>query len=255
MNEWPELHGLREGVPPPPPPPEIVRAALLSSALDGGLGDVAAHSASSPRRAWALLVMEARLLHPALWTASFAVMALIVVFVMIGGDIAETLLALAAPLIAGIGVAGLYGPEHDPAFELVAATPTSPRVILLARVTLVFGYDLALTLLASAALTVTGATSAGLTTLVVAWLGPMALLSALSLLFSVWWNPEAAIGVTLAVWSLPLLAHLDLRIADGPTRWENGPLTFGLAVVLTVAALILAGGGEPVRRTRATHPS
>ena len=83
----------------------------------------------------------------------------------------------------------------------MAVTPTSPRVILLARVTLVFGYDLILALLSSAVLTLLNATPLGLTSLITTWLGPMAALSALSLLLSVCWNPEGATGVTLALWS------------------------------------------------------
>ncbi|MFC4060096.1 hypothetical protein ACFOWE_17465 [Planomonospora corallina] len=262
MNDWPELDGMGEDLPPPPPAPEAVRAALHASALDGGLADPGLHAVPAPRRAWGLLLMEARLLHPAIWCTSFLVMAVCVVLVPATGhpDGSQVLLALAAPLVAGAGVAGLYGPERDAAFEVVATTPTSPRVVLLARATLVFAYDLALALLASAVLALAGGAPAGLTVLVASWLGPMALLAALSLLLSVRWNAGIAVAVSLALWSLPALAAADLAVPDRfrshvHELWGSGPLTLGAAAVLAAAALLLAGTGEPIGRGRATHRS
>src|SRR5690606_23857430 len=76
-----------------------------------------------------------------------------------GGD----LLALIAPVVAAVGVAGAYRSRLDPAAELVAATATSGRLLLLVRLTLVLGYDLLLALAASAVLAVTVGPGAGLT--------------------------------------------------------------------------------------------
>ncbi|MEU0564748.1 hypothetical protein ABZ297_05010 [Nonomuraea sp. NPDC005983] len=250
MNRWPEL----DGVPAPPPADQIVPAVLRASAVDGGLGDVRAHTVSAPRRAWQLLVVEARLLNPRVWAASFVVMAVCVGFSLVRGVVLEAVLSLGAPLVAGVGVAGLYGPERDRAFEVVAVTPTSPRVLLLARVTLVFGYDLALALLTSAVLAVAGGPATGVATLVAAWLGPMALLAGLSLLLSVCWHPGGATGVALAVWSVLALSHTDLPIPpEVQLIWSSGPLTLGLAGLLTAAAIALAGRVEPMRRGGATH--
>ncbi|GAA0833060.1 hypothetical protein ACFQVD_25285 [Streptosporangium amethystogenes subsp. fukuiense] len=252
LHDWPELRGIREGI-PAPPGPEIVRTVLMRS----GLGDLAATPATPrPYRAWALLAMEARLLHPAIWLASALVMAISVGFVMAKGSSGEFVLALAAPLIAMAGVAASYGPEHDDAFELVAATPMSPRVILLARLTLVFGYDLALALLASAALALFSLDSApfGLVPLVSTWLGPMAMLAALSLLLSVCWNPGGAMGVGLAVWTLYALTTTDLPVPDGlRDLWTTSPAMVGLALALLLAAVIAVGTGEPIHRARTTR--
>ena len=110
---------------PPPPGPEIVRAALARAARDRV--EAPAPAPPRPYRAWALLTMEARLLHPALWLASALVMVAGVGFTLVRSGAAESVLALAVPLIAAAGVAGSYGPEQDTAFELVAVTPTSPR--------------------------------------------------------------------------------------------------------------------------------
>ncbi|MCT9932733.1 hypothetical protein N5079_21245 [Planotetraspora sp. A-T 1434] len=249
MNEWPELPEIRDDI-PPPPGPEIIRSVLMRSVLDG----VDAPPVPRTVRAWTLLVMEARIPRRALWLTSALVMAVSVGFVLAKRDAAELVLALVAPLIAGMGVAGSYGPERDDAFEVVAVTPTSPRVVLLARMTLVFGYDLMLALLASAVLTVLHSAPVELMPLIAAWFGPMALLSALSLLLSVCWTAEGAIGVALAVWSLYALTATGLPILDGVKGfWTTSPATVALALVLAFAAVIAAGRGEPIRRVRATH--
>ncbi|WP_433372741.1 hypothetical protein [Streptosporangium sp. CA-115845] len=211
-------------------------------------------------RAWALLAMEARLLNPAIWLASTLIMGFSMIFILAEstgtGNRAEFTLALAAPLIAMAGVAGSCGPAHDDAFELVAVTPTSPRVIMLARVTLVFGYDLLLALLASAVLAPLDAAPAGLASLIMAWLGPMAALAGLSLLLSVCWNPGGAMGVGLSVWALYALTATDVPVPDGLRHlWTTSPATIALAIALTLAAMIAAGTGEPIRRARATHRS
>ncbi|MET8053782.1 hypothetical protein ABZU75_39990 [Streptosporangium sp. NPDC005286] len=273
IHDWPELREIRDGI-PPPPGPEIVRAALMRAALDG-LETPAApepsrrpppsrrtsspHVAAAVRglhRAWALLAMEARLLNPAIWLASALIMVVGVSFVLAGKGHADFTLALTAPLIAMAGVAGSCGPEHDDAFELVAVTPTSPRVIMMARMTLVFGYDLLLALLASAVLAPLNAAPVGLASLIIAWLGPMAALAGLSLLLSVCWNPGGAMGGGLAVWALYALTATDVPVPDGFRNfWTTSPATVGLALALMLAAVIAAGMGEPIRRAHATHRS
>jgi hypothetical protein len=254
MNSWRDLAGIREGIPSPPPADRIIPAVLAASALDGRLGEAAPHAVPAWRRAWHLLLAEARLLHPAVWAASFLVMTVCAGYAMLRHVLPEALLGLGVPLVAGVGVAGLYGPERDRAHELVAATPTSPRVLLLARVTLVFGYDLGLALLASAVLVPARGWSTGITTLISAWLGPMALLAALSLLLSVCWHPGGAVGVSMTIWSVAALSHTGLPVPRLPEPiWGSGPLTLGLALVLAVAAITLAGRVEPLRRMAATH--
>src|SRR5262249_36830228 len=117
------------------------------------------------------------------------------------------LLAAAAPAAAAVGLALLYGPEVDPATELTAASGTSPRVILLARLVLVLAPDLALALAATAA-TRPGSAGTGFGALVTSWFGPLLLLSALSLALAVLTRPAVGMSVALAVWLLRLSASL-----------------------------------------------
>ena len=239
-----------------PPGPGLVQGVLLRSAL-------AEPEPMTRRPVWfslALALAEARLVRISVFVASALVMALGVVLAAIpaaahGGDI----LALLAPVVAAAGVAGVYGPRRDPAFEVVAATPTSPRLILLTRIALVFGYDLVLALAASGVLAAAGTDPAGLRALIVAWLGPMALLSALCLVLVVWIGPDAAVAVAVALWSLRVLA--DGLLADAPrllrlvhAAWSTNLGTALVTVALIAVAAIATGRGEPVRRYRATHP-
>ncbi|WP_424535033.1 hypothetical protein ACOZ38_33360 [Sphaerisporangium viridialbum] len=252
-GEWPELRGIADGI-PPAPGPEILRGVLLRSLLDRAVPP----PVPRPMRARALLAAEAAVVHRAVWLTSALVMAAGVGFVLAQGHIAELVMALVVPLVTGIGVAGAFSPERDEAFEVVAVTPTSPRVVLLARMTLVLGYDLALALLGSVALSLAGLSPAGLGRLVMVWLGPMALLAALGLLLSVCWNPEGAIGVALAVWILYALTFTPWSFAGRfGAFWLTSPAAYAvilaLAAVLGVAAVVVAGRGEPIRRARATQ--
>ncbi|WP_433356931.1 hypothetical protein ACQP25_21955 [Microtetraspora malaysiensis] len=273
----PELHGIRHGI-PDPPGPQIVRDVLLASALGGmpasprGTAPEAdpapiryrlrplARSALRPLvRAWTLLAMESRIMRRSIWVVSALVMAVSVGFALAEGRSAQLVLSLAAPLIAGVGVAGSYDLGRDggdTAAELVLTSPTSPRVIVLARVTLAFGYDLGLALLSSSVALYYGSVPESMTALVTAWLGPMALLAALGLLLAVIWHAEGAIGVAAAVWMAYALSVIDLLPLDGMRAfWANGPVTLALALVLVTAALIAAGRGEPIRFGGATHRS
>jgi hypothetical protein len=185
----------------------LTRSALTPAA-------VPAH----PRRvrfAGQLLWAELRLVRPAVWVASVLVMACAVGLARGGGgDSFGLLLSLVAPLLAVGGVAAVYGPESDPAFEVLAITPTSPRLVLLARVTLVFGYDLVLALTASA-LAPLIAPDVRLLGLVAAWLGPMTLLLALSLVLAMWIGPSWSLAVAGALWALRVVTVSIPGLAEG----------------------------------------
>ncbi|GAA4728609.1 anti-sigma factor family protein [Phytohabitans rumicis] len=248
----------RAGTAGAPPADDLVYRVMVRSAL-------AEPQPIARRPRWftfALVRAEARLLRPSVLVASALVMALGVVLAAIQGATADgwagEILALVAPLVAAAGISGAYGPQRDPAFEVVAATPTSPRLILLVRITLVFGYDLLLALAASGAVALVGADAGGLWALVVAWLGPMALLSALCLVLVVWVGPDVAIGAALALWALRVLAgsaFADVTALVEVSRlvWATNAGTAAVAAALALVAVILAGRGEPVRRSGATH--
>jgi hypothetical protein len=256
---WAGLAAAATGEPTEPPPgPELVYRVMVRSALS----EPPPFDRPPTRLSLALVLAEVRLLRMPVLIASALVMALAVVLAVTQTAAADggagDVLALVAPVVAAIGISGVYGPQRDPAFEVVAATPTTVRLILLIRIALVFGYDLALALAASGAVTVADADAAGIPALVVAWLGPMALLSALCVLLMVWVGADIAIGVALALWSLRVLAGSVFADGTGLVElfravWSTNPATGSATAALVLMAVVLAGRGEPVRHSRATH--
>ncbi len=235
----------------PESPAEVVRAALTRSVLDGPVE----RDGHPIRRHAGLVIAEARLIRLPVPIASALVTALGVALISLQAGASGLALSLIAPIVAAAGIAGTYRSGAD---ELIAATPTSSRLLLLIRLALVFGYDLVLALTASATLAVTG--TAGTTTLdalVGAWLGPMALLSSLSLLIAVRWGPDVALGVAVALWALRVLAGGVLADDEWPARLVMQAWSTTAPVLITSAAIVvvaIAVRSEPGRGWHATHP-
>jgi hypothetical protein len=155
-----------------------------------------------------LLIMRAqlRIVRGAIFVASALVMVIGVGVTLAlyqpQADPSDLPLVLVAPLVTAFGLAILYSTEVDSALEIEQTTPVSPALIMLARIALVFGFDLAFGLIGSVALTVIQP-SISLWPLVVAWLAPMAFLSALAFLLSVFFL-DSAVGIVAAtgLWAL-----------------------------------------------------
>ena len=199
-----------------------------------------------------ILCSQAPLVRREIWLTSALVMALGYLVTVVASAQYPTsgVIEVIAPLVAAAGVAMIYGPEHDPALELSLATPTSPRQVLLARLALVFSYDLVLALAATLGLR---------RVMPAAPLGPMAFLSALALVLSLCIGASNAVTVAMVLWlggrllSAPQLAQPGslgpafLAAAQAYARaWQSPALLLGLAAGLLVAALWLAGRQEPV---------
>jgi hypothetical protein len=105
-----------------------------------------------------LVASQVPLVRREIWPASTVVMAIgAAVSLTTAGRVGATpgtALALLAPLAAALGIAMIYGEENDPALELALTSPTSPRLIVLARLVLVLAWDLGLAIAASLALSV-----------------------------------------------------------------------------------------------------
>jgi hypothetical protein len=205
---------------------------------------------------WPLLVIysQARVVRSEIWLASALVMVLGTVVTLTtnsasGGTIP---LAILAPLVTAVGVAMLYDSDNEPMLELEDATPVSIRLLLLARLTLVFGFDLALGLAGSTALALLN-TEISLWPLVMSWLAPMAFLSGLAFLLSVVFIDSLAGALfSLGLWGLHVIMRstepvntLILALSlPGLAAPETRPVLFGLAALLTGLALWLLGRTE-----------
>lgn len=197
-----------------------------------------------------ILVGQLPLVKKKIWVASAVTMAFgaaVSLLTYVSVTATGTTFALFAPIVAAVGVALVYGPENDPSLEVALSTPTRPRLILLARLTLVYGYDLALALAATAVFTaVNGALD--MWPLVSLWIGPMLFLSALALLISLFFGPTPAIFTAMALWSVRLAAtagsdptYLDsawMRAVEA--LWQANAVLLPLAVLLLATAFFYA---------------
>lgn len=243
------------------PAPTAMQSQLLLERLEPLLPTppVPAGSATTPGARigwlWLLLMRQARLIPRALWVGSTLSLLCLALFgVAVPFERSAGALLLLAPLIAATGVAFVYSRETDPALELALATPTSVRLILLARVTLALGFDLLLTLGGSTLIaTAHGQSAASLFAL---WFGPALLLSSATLCLSLLAGPVVAVASATAVWGAQLIAvseklalALTLPLARD-VAWLTPPLAFGLAGVFLVIALLCA----PYQRQLAWAP-
>jgi hypothetical protein len=151
-------------------------------------------------------------------------------------------LRILAPLVTAASLAVLYGPEHDPAAELTLSTPTSPWKILLARVTLVFGYNLVLGVAVS--LLLQAFIPVNLNGLILSWLAPMTFLSALALVLSLWIGTANALLVAYAGWLAQFIPFLmrPMGLVGWFARFGEGYVQFwqSPAILLTAAVLLFA---------------
>ncbi|MFC6016115.1 anti-sigma factor family protein [Plantactinospora solaniradicis] len=197
---------------------------------------------AAPARAVRILAHQRRLIDRRIWPVAGLVLGLgtgLAAWAPPGSS--GSVLAIVMPLVAALGLATACGSGQDPAVELVAASPTGVRAVLLARLTLVLGAILAAASVASLGLAWFDA--GGPLGLFAAWLGPMALLSAISFALSVLWRPAIGIGVAMTLWALRMLAGAGSGSGsvDGAVDrlveflWQtSGPM-------LLVAALLVAG--------------
>jgi hypothetical protein len=229
---------LAVGAAPRPAPSARVLAEIEKPRPGGRLG----HGLAVLRR-------QVPLVRTQIWPASLLVMSLgFLACLLERAAFAGLVFTLVVPFIASVGVVFIYGPETDPSLELALATPTSPRTILLARLTLVCGFDLALAAIASLGLAALGLAPGGLGHLVSLWLGPMLLLSSGSLLVSLYLGGAAALVAAFGAWTIrtsvafgtggPLTSDLMVQL------WSTGPLTLGLAAAAFALALVAGVGRE-----------
>jgi hypothetical protein len=201
------------------------------------------------RSAWQLLRAQVFLVEREMWPASAAVMLMGAIVALISNHIEA--MYYVAPLVAAASLTVLFGPAHDPAYELMLSTPTSPWRMLLARLSIVSVYNLILAL--AAGLILLAIVPAGLLgALILGWLAPMAFLSALALLLSLWIGTGNAVTISYSLWFLQFLpyryfsqvlnsAALEPFFSAYQSFWRSPLLLGSLALLLIACALASAG--------------
>lgn len=229
----------------PTPAGPVLDLALAE--IGAGTPEPALPLASRLSLAGQLLWGQMPLVRSQIWVASLLTMAvgLLVALTASGPAGAGLTLAFFAPVVAAVGVASLYGPENDPSLEISLSTPTSPRLVLLARLTLVYAYDLALALGATVVVAATLGGPGLLWPLVGLWIGPMLFLSALALFLSLVLGPTPAVFITMSLWGTRLLAEYDDEWRLMGTEflnlfWQTNAILLPLAVVLIFLSLLQA---------------
>jgi hypothetical protein len=241
---WQSVRGaMRVGSPATDQPPAA--ASMVAAVLARSAADPVRHLPVPRHRfAWQLLRAQLRLVRPVVWVMSVLATSFGVVLAGVAQRSSSTdVFGLVVPLVAAAGVAALCGPDQDPAFEIGAATATPPSAVLLARITVVFCYDLLLSLAASVVLAGT-ASGIGVGRLIGGWFGPMALLSAVSLLLAVRIGTSGALGTVVALWcgrAFTVTADVGWPHTVSEAVWSTNVLTVLGAVVVGGAGVLLAG--------------
>jgi hypothetical protein len=201
---------------------------------------------------WQLTRAQVRLVPRGVWIAS--------ALTMLGGIALSLLVAAAprdplralhaayvlgvfAPLVAAIGAAYVYGPQSDAGLELALATPTSPRLVLVTRLVLVVGFDLLLSTLGSLLLVLSGRGT--LASVVGVWIGPLLLLSAVSLVLSLLISAVGAVTGAIVMWVSRLAATIPahnaaFQSAQAPLKaiWQTSPAVIAVALALVAVAVL-----------------
>lgn len=152
-------------------------------------------------KAWYILRSQVSLIRTEIWVSSALVSLLGIIVALLLNNV-NTIYFL-APFISAAGVAYIYGLKNDPALELTLATPVSAQQILLARLALVFGYNILLTFASSMLLLLFNGQFAQFSWAVLLdWMAPMAFLSSLALFCSLLWGSVNAVGAAYALWIL-----------------------------------------------------
>jgi hypothetical protein len=233
-----------------PAPPHLADSALKRI-----------HQPAAPqaalRRVIQLLRSQTFLVQREMFPATAAVMALGVIVAVISKH-AEFIYFI-APLMAAASLSILFGPEHDPAHELALSTPTSSWKLLLARLSIVSAYNLLLALAAMLVLMIAFPVDL-IGTLTLGLLAPMAFLSALALLLSMWIGTNNAIAISYFLWLAQSIPFQVVGIWTTSPAWESFLRTYRefwhspiLLFALTVPVLFVAllSANRPVFRLTA----
>lgn len=149
-----------------------------------------------------LVRAQVSVFRPAFWLTSALVVALGILGIL-GMDLSPTLaLYVSGPLLSYLGAAAVFRGSTLGLLEFELACLPSPRQLLLSRLVLVLGYDVALGLFGSGLLWLWRATAP--LTLTLHWLTPLLLVAGVTLLLSLRLPIAQAAGFTYAAWLVVL---------------------------------------------------
>lgn len=197
---------------------------------------------------WLVLKRQVPLLPKSIWIASTLIILLGCILTLMTllhtqTSLETSILALMTTISAAASVAFIYGAENDAGFELTLATPTSIRLIMLCRLLLVVGYNFALAACASAMVALVH--GGGFGQIVQTWLGPMLLLSSITLTLSLLLGSWFALFIGLILEASQALLinferHVPVLEFAQANVWQTNPTMLLLAVMFIVFAVLYA---------------
>lgn len=178
----------------------------------------------------ALLLSQVRVIRGDIWIASAIILGLGAILTLISESPNGLLFTGLAPIVAAASVAMLYDQTIQAMLEIEETTRASARQLLLARLALVFGFNLVIALIGSLILAV-AQPQISLLPLIASWLAPMTFLSTLAFFLSILLVDTFASAIfSLILWIMNLL----FRDIDITSDW--------------LAVLSMAGLSDPANR-------
>jgi len=213
----------------------------------------------SLQSAWLILRSQLPIVQKEIWSASVVILFIgYIASVLVDR---EVIFQVLAPLVAASSFAVLFGSDHDPAAELSLASPVSPIAILLARLVLVFSFNLALALCASIGIAIS-LPAIPLGNLILSWLAPMSLLCSLALFLSIQFRTETALISAYVLWLLrsilpAILPRIQIEVNAMTSEiidlylsfWSQTGWMIGLSIGLIALTLWVVKTGEYKPRT------
>jgi len=199
---------------------------------------------------WLVFTQQIRLIHKSIWIASTLVGLFCCSLAFFFSKQAQShiqditsILVLFTAVVASSSVAFLYGTDNDAAFEITLATPTSIRIVMLCRVVLVIGYNFILSAVASFIIALVH--GGGIWEIMQLWLGPMLLLSSISISLSLLVGSAFAVAISLileALQAIPVTIERGLIVLQfaRPDIWQTSPTVILLALILFIFSVFYA---------------
>lgn len=228
------------------PEPSMERRARLLTILKPHLSP----SDALPKRNWnwwyRLMHSQMTVFETSFWIASLFILLLGLLMTLLdGSELLPLLLLVFSPLIAVVSLIYLFRPETQTLRELELLTATHPVELLIARLTIVLGWNVLVSLLLMLIIHL-ASVQIVLWRLVLAWLGPLLTLSGLALYVTLRWGVLPGAVLPLALWGgLVMLGLREMILCSirglSLASWLTWLITSSDMVLISSGILILLG--------------